>query len=243
MCYYSSISVGFKILETRFGVRFVQTEAFQPVYSVSAFTFPLMPVITNEHPDQIDLLHWGLIPYWTRDNVTALKLKERGLNARCETVCERPMFRHCMRAKRCLVLADGFFEWRHFNNKRYPYYIRLKNHEPFAFAGIWDQWADKESGEVVKTFSIITTEANSLLAEIHNTKKRMPVILPKDIEKTWLNNSLTLEDTTAMLKPYPADKMEAYTVDRSIARLGLNTTVSSILSEKKYPDLPTLVGA
>jgi putative SOS response-associated peptidase YedK len=240
MCYYSSISVGFKILETRFGVKFVQTESYQPIYSASAFTFPLMPVITNETPEQISLLRWGLIPYWVKGEAVALRLRLQALNARSETVFTRPMFRHSIRAKRCLVVADGFFEWQHVNNKRYPYYIRLKDHQPFAFAGIWDKWQDRESE--VSTFSIITTEANPLLAQIHNTKRRMPVILPGENEKKWLDNTLDIKDIGAMLQPYEGE-MEAYPVDRSISRLGLNTSNPSVLEKKQYPDLPPIVGA
>ena len=103
MCYYSSISVGFKIIETRFGVKFIQSELYQPVYSASAFTFPLMPVITNENPTQVSLMHWGLIPYWVKDDETAYKLKQLALNARRETIFTKPMFRHSIISKRCLV--------------------------------------------------------------------------------------------------------------------------------------------
>jgi putative SOS response-associated peptidase YedK len=139
MCYYSSISVGFKIIETRFGVKFVQAEIFEPVYSASAFTFPLMPVVTDENPSQVVLMQWGLIPFWVKDEENAIKIKQYALNARSETIFTKPMFKHSIQSKRCLVLVDGFFEWRHISNKRYPYYIRLVDHEPFALAGIWDR--------------------------------------------------------------------------------------------------------
>jgi putative SOS response-associated peptidase YedK len=183
MCYFSSISVSFKIIETRFGAKFIQSEAFSPVYSASAFTFPSLPVISNEDIEHITLMQWGLIPFWVKDHENALNIREKTLNSRAETVFDRPAFRHSVQSKRCLVIADGFFEWRHINNQTYPYYIRLVDHTPFAMAGIWDRWHNKETSESLDTFSIITTKANSLLEKIHNTQKRMPVILPRDKER------------------------------------------------------------
>jgi putative SOS response-associated peptidase YedK len=96
-----------------------------------------MPVITNEAPNIVSLLNWGLIPFWVKDEKTALHIRLHTLNARGETVFNKPAFRHCVVNKRCLVLVTGFFEWRHFEGKKYPYYIRLRDNDPFALAGIW----------------------------------------------------------------------------------------------------------
>jgi putative SOS response-associated peptidase YedK len=232
VCYYSSISVGFKIIEDRFGARFVQTESFQPVYSASAFTFPALPVITSENPAQIVQMNWGLIPCWIKDSESALSIRQQTLNARAETVLEKPAFRNSAMCKRCLVLVDGFFEFRHENNKTYPYYIRLTDHAPFALAGIWDNWQNPCGQERTRTFSVITTRANSLLEFIHNTKKRMPVILPREQEKAWLDPKLDKAAIQAMLGPYRADEMEAYPVTNLICKLGLNTTDPEVLREK-----------
>ncbi len=240
MCYFSSISVSFKIIEDRFGAKFVQSESFLPVYSASAFTFPSLPVISNADPERIVLMQWGLIPFWSKDNETAVKIREKTLNSRSETIFEKSAFRHAIQSKRCLVIADGFFEWRHFGKKTYPYYIRLKNHELFAFAGIWDNWKNTDSGEILLTFSIITTRANSLLEKIHNTKKRMPVILPGEKENYWLENNLEKETIQSLLQPYNADEMEAYPVSRTGNKLGFNTTNSEVLESQEYPDLPGL---
>ena len=240
MCYYSSISVGFKIIETRFGVKFLQSESYQPIYSASAFTFPLMPVITNENPTNVVLMNWGLIPFWTKYNETAHRIKQLALNARSETIFEKPMFRQSILSKRCQVVVDGFYEWRHLNNKSYPYYIRLADHQPFALAGIWDKWQNPDTGIESRTFSVITTEANSLMAQIHNTKKRMPVILPMDNEKKWIDNNLKKTDIEPLLKPYNEGEIEAYPVDRSISRLGFNTSDPKVLNTKEYKDLPPL---
>jgi putative SOS response-associated peptidase YedK len=240
VCYFSSLSVGFKIIEDRFGVKFIQTEAFQPVYSASAFTFPALPVISNEDPDHIGFMQWGLVPFWVKDWESAQSIREKTLNARSETILDKPAFRQAAQSKRCLVLADGFFEWRHIASKTYPYYIRLKSHEPFAFAGIWDGWANPETGEHLKTFSVITTRANSLLEQIHNTKKRMPVILPRDQEKRWLENGQEREVIQSMLQPFDPAEMEAYPVSRRVNQLGFNLSDAQVLEKQEYPDLPDI---
>jgi putative SOS response-associated peptidase YedK len=205
-------------------VKFVQSELYQPVYSASAFTFPLMPVTTNENPTQVILLNWGLIPYWTKYNETAQRIKQLALNARSETIFEKPIFRQSILSKRCLVVVDGFFEWKHLNNKSYPYYITLADHRPFALAGIWDKWQNLDTGIEAQTFSVITTEANPLMAQIHNTKKRMPAILSMDNEKKWIDNNLKKTDIEALPKHCNEGEMVAYPVDRSISRLGFNTS-------------------
>jgi putative SOS response-associated peptidase YedK len=237
MCYFSSISVSFKIIETRFGAKFVQGEAFTPVFSASAFTFPSLPVISNQDPEHIILMQWGLIPFWVKDKENALGIREKTLNARAETIADKPSFRQSVSTKRCLVLADGFFEWRHVGNTTYPYYIRLRSQEPFALAGIWDNWRNPENQELVRTFSVITTRANSLLEKIHNTKKRMPVIFTRDNEKVWLEEHLEKDEIQSLLRPYDAAEMEAYPVSRSINKLGYNTTNPEVLREQEYPGL------
>jgi len=237
MCYYSSISVSFKIIEDRFGARFIQTESFKPVCSVCGFNFPELPVITNEDDQHIVSLRWGLIPFWVKDSESAAIMREKTLNARSETVFEKPSFRDAIMSKRCLVLVDGFFEWRHENKKTYPYYIRLNSHAPFAFAGIWDSWKNPETQEQVKTYSVITTKANSLVEKIHNVQKRMPVILPKEADKIWLQGNLDRGRIQSMLKPYDPDEMEAYPVSRMVDKIGFNTEHPEVRDRQEYPDL------
>ncbi len=240
MCYFSSISVSFKIIEDRFGARFVLSESFKPIYSASGFNFPALPVITNEDAEHIVSINWGLIPFWVKDSGSARDIRQKTLNARSETIYEKPAFRQAISSKRCLILADGFYEWRHVNKQTYPYYIRLKNKEAFAFAGIWDSWTNPETQEPVKTFSLITTKANSLLEQIHNTQKRMPVILPRENEKTWVQNDLRKEDIQSLMRPYNPEEMEAYPVTRMVNKLGLNTEHPEVLSKQEYADLPGL---
>jgi putative SOS response-associated peptidase YedK len=237
MCYFSSISVSFKIIEDRFGVRFIQSEAFQPAYSVCGFDFPRLPVISNQDSEHIDFFHWGLIPFWVKDTESANAIREKTLNARAETLFDKPAFRNSITSKRCLVLADGFFEWRHENKRTFPYYIRLKNQAPFALAGIWDSWTYPETRLAVRSFSIITTEANSLLEKIHNTQKRMPVILTPENENRWLQTNLNKDAIQAMLKPYAAGEMEAYPVSKMVRQTGFNTTHPEVTLKQEYPEL------
>jgi putative SOS response-associated peptidase YedK len=236
MCYFSSISVSFKIIEDRFGVRFVQSESFQPVYSASAFTFPALPVISSEDSRQVNFYHWGLIPFWVKGLPAASEIREKTLNARAETVFEKPAFR-TVASKRCLVPADGFFEWRHLNEKTYPYYIRLKDRSPFALAGLWDRWINPETQAEVKTFSIITTRANALLEKIHNTQKRMPVILTRENEKLWIEGKMDRGSLQNMLQPYDAEALEAYPISRMVRQMGFNTDHPEILERQSYPEL------
>ncbi len=237
MCYYVSITVDAQHLRKAFGATAVNPKLFTPIYSVSGFSFPDLPIITNNNPQAIDLLQWGLIPFWVKDRESANEIRSQTLNARAERRFEKPSFRHAIKSKRCMVLVDGFFEWRHEKSKAYPYYIRLKNHEPFAIAGIWDGWNNPETKEQVRTFSVITTEANTLLAKIHNTKKRMPVILPKNMETQWLQNDPDAVSIKTMLKPYNSDDMDAYTVSNMVNRLGFNTGNPKVLERKEYHDL------
>jgi putative SOS response-associated peptidase YedK len=221
-------------------VKFIQSESFKPVFSACGFNFPALPVISNQNPESIDLFNWGLIPFWVKDSLNANSIRQRTLNARSETIFEKPAFKQSIISKRCLVLADGFFEWRHIGNKTFPYLIQLKSREPFAFAGVWDNWVNPDTKERVRSFSIITTRANSLLAKIHNIQKRMPVILPKDKEKEWLNNSLAKETVQSLMQPYEAEQMEGYPVARIVHDLGFNTTNPEVLERQEYPELINL---
>jgi putative SOS response-associated peptidase YedK len=209
-------------------------------YYVSGFDFPKMPVITNEQPEQLQHYQWGLIPSWVKSLDEAEKMRSYTLNARSNTVFEKSSFRQAIRKRRCLVPADGFYEWREYKGKKYPYYIYLKNRDIFSFAGIWDEWINHETGEILKTFSILTTEANHLMEQIHNTKKRMPVILPKEQEKTWFDQSLTNAEIISLTKPYDHEKIAAHTIGKLITSRTEKRNVPEIQAIYNYPELPAI---
>lgn len=232
MCFHISLSKDRKSIERRFDASFADA-IFEIIYHVSAFSYPKLPVISNDDPSKIQLFSWGLIPFWVEDGDTALKIKEQTLNAKAETVMVKLSFRHSIEAKRCLVLADGFYEWQHVKKQTFPYYIHLKDRQLFAFAGIWDAWTNKETKETLKTFSIITTQANPLLAEIHNTKRRMPAILRPEDERRWLSE-IPLDEVMGLLALYDEKAMEAHTVSKLITTRGVPTNVPEVMSPFRY---------
>ncbi|WP_017734048.1 SOS response-associated peptidase [Nafulsella turpanensis] len=164
-----------------------------------------LPVITNRQPERLQFFSWGLQPFWAKD----AKAVKRSINARSETLTEKPMFRALLRSKRCLVPADGFFEWQKTEQGKVPHRIMLKSEELFSFAGLWDEWTDKQTGEVLHTYCIITTEANELVRPIHD---RMPVILSPEMEALWLDQNESQEGLLSLLEPYKADEMKAFAV-------------------------------
>jgi putative SOS response-associated peptidase YedK len=239
VCYHYSVP-DLEALEHRFHARFDTATAFPRVYHVSGFTHPPLPVITNEVMNRIQLFTWGLIPHWVPDTATATKLGSRTLNARAETIHEKPSFRGLITSHRCLVLADGFFEWHHHRGRTFLYYIRLTTNEPFSFAGLWDRWTVPATRQVQTTYSIITTRANWLLEQVHNTRKRMPVILRPDDEARWLSSALTRAEIDDLLVSYDASRMQAHPVSRRITAPGAPRNHPETIEPVTYPELPPI---
>lgn len=177
-----------------------------PRYNVAP-TQEVTTVLLNSETSkrQIKMLRWGLIPSWAKDTKMGAKL----INARGETVTEKPSFRAAFKKRRCLILADGFYEWRTEEGKKQPFYFRLENGEPFAFAGLWEHW-EKGEGEPIETCTIITTEANELMRPIHD---RMPVIISSQNYEQWLDPE---KGKTELLQPYPAEQMTVYPVSTQV---------------------------
>lgn len=184
MCFHSKQSKTAQEIENRFNAKFERIDKYQAgIYN--GFQFPKTPIITNIEKTKIQFFQWGLIPFWAKDDT----IKKNTLNARIETITEKPAFRNSVK-NRCLILADGFFEWQWIDAKghqKQKYILTLPNEELFAFAGLWSEWINRQTGEIVKTYTILTTESNSLMSKIHNTKNRMPVIVSQDCEINWLN--------------------------------------------------------
>ena len=166
----------------------------------------MLAVITGEKPHRLSYHRWGLIPPWAKD----ISIGNKMINARAETITEKASFRTPLFSKRCLVPADGFYEWQQDTGKQ-PYRIFVKSSALFAMAGLWERWKSP-AGEVVDSFNIITTEANEFMKPIHN---RMPVILKREDEKTWLGSKDSAE-ILKLLRPYPAEDMDAYPVSKLV---------------------------
>ena len=170
-----------------------------------------IPVVTNNGENKLDFFTWGLVPFWAKDP----SIGSRMINARSETLAEKPSFRNAYKRRRCLVLADGFYEWQKTPNSKVkiPTYIRMKDGAPFAFAGLWENWNSPDGSQILST-TIITTNPNQLIAPIHN---RMPVIIPKDSYQTWLTTSeIKPEEMNPLLCPYDHTLMDAYQVSRLV---------------------------
>jgi putative SOS response-associated peptidase YedK len=169
-------------------------------------TSPTIPVIVrHQGRNECRFMHWGLIPHWADDP----SIGNRMINARAETLTELPSFKLLVDRRRCIIPADGFYEWRKEDRRKVPMWVHLKTREPFAFAGLWDVWR-KPDGKKVESFTIITTEPNELIQPIHN---RMPVIMRPEDEEQWLDGSrIRFAKAKSLLKPYPDELMDAHDV-------------------------------
>lgn len=237
MCYHNSLTAEAQELENRYNAEMLEEDDWEPIYHANAFAYLKWPIVTEEKPEQIQLYNWGLIPQWTKSKADGLKFRLNTLNARSETIFEKPSFRSSISRKRCLIPSTGFYEWRDFEKKKYPYFITLKNGGIFSMAGIYENWVDKETGEILNTFSIVTAEANPLMAKIHNSKKRMPVILSQETERLWLDPALDKEGIGMLMKSYDENEMTAHTISKLITSRTENSNVKDVMKEKVYAEL------
>lgn len=183
----------------------VRPPEMPPRYNIAP-TQNVATVLVMTGDRQVRLMRWGLIPSWAKDSTVASHM----INARAETVAQKPAFRTALRNRRCLIIADGFYEWKHTGHTKQPFHIVKRDRTPFAFAGLWDRWQPPGGGEPIESCTIITTTANQVVAEFH---ERMPVILdPKDYD-LWLDPAVREPDRLLpLLTQLPADQMEAYPV-------------------------------
>ena len=216
MCFTVNVNLVKDELESRYGAEFPDHDRYQPSYYYHAFALPEIPVVCSGSPEKIRLLKWGLIPSWVRNLDAANEIRYKTFNARAESVDSKPSFSRAFKSKRCVIPVAGFFEWQHVGEKKFPWYIYLADNDIMSLAGIYDNWVETSTGEMFSTFSIITTDANELMAEIHNSKKRMPVILDRNTEKNWLNNSTPPGDALGLLKPCPSEILKAHMIGNLI---------------------------
>lgn len=187
-------------ITVRFNIN-VYEELYRPSYNCAPSQ--KLPVISNDDTENLSFYKWGLIPFWAKDPKIGYKM----INAKAETIMEKPSFKNSFKRKRCLILCNGFYEWKKEKQGKIPFRIFLKDKKLFAFAGIWDEWKDAED-RPVRTFSILTCKPNKLMESIHN---RMPVILEEDDEQSWLNEK-DPDKVFELLKPFPSEKMEVYKI-------------------------------
>lgn len=210
-----------KAIEKRFNVTAVQPNLFVPNTNISHGE--LAPVITNTKPGELQFFQFGFTPFWAQKQFYTINARAEGDSNTSDDpsyggsmgIINKPMFRKAIRSQRCLVVADCFIEGPKKEKLNKPYVVYLQDDErPFAMAGIWDEWVNTKTGEIVNSFAVITTVANDLMHEIEH--HRSPVILSKNNEQAWLDSSLDLGEVTDMLKPYPAHLMNAYPIATTI---------------------------
>ncbi len=205
MCGRYTLITDINRIAESFGV--APTLEAQPRYNIAP-TQDIVTIVNDGNP-HLALLRWGLIPAWAKDE----SIGSRMINARAETLAEKPSFRNLLRSRRCMVVADGFYEWQGEGKSKTPMYITLQDGQPFAFAGLWDRWKDP-NGQEIHSCTIITTEPNELMAPIHN---RMPAILRPKAYEDWLNPQLRDDHVlTHLLQPYPSELMSARAVSKLV---------------------------
>lgn len=208
MCGRVTVQTSASEIAREFALTSVQLGLERPRYNLAPTQ--LMPVVVNDGARVLDAYRWGLIPSWAKDASIGNKL----INARGETVAEKPSFRSALKRRRCLVLVDGWYEWKQSTKPKTPFLFKRKDGRPLAFAGLWEEWTAPDTGELVRTCTIITVGPNALMAPIHD---RMPVILPPEARELWLRPEP--QESSALLPllvPYAEDTLEAYEVSRVV---------------------------
>ncbi len=206
MCGRYTLATPVEALAEEFGVAGPLPEV-PPSYNVAP-TQEVAVMLVEGGERRLEMLRWGLIPSWADDP----QIGSRMINARCETVSEKPSFRGAFRRRRCLLPADGFYEWQRTDNGKQPYHIHANDGSPFAFAGLWESWSG--DGEEIRSCTILTTETNEVVGEVHH---RMPVIVAPEDYETWLDPDVREADRlTPLLTPYPSEALEAYPVSRFV---------------------------
>ena len=233
MCYHISLTKSQYEIEDRFDVRFQDFGLYDPFYHLNGFSKEICYIAPMQERGLIDGATWGLKPtdYFARDSFNL-----NTLNAKSETILDSPLYREPTLERRCLIIVDGFFESKHVNGNKYPYFIHLKEKKLFAFAGIYNYHDDG-----VLSCSILTTKANEFMSDIHNSKKRMPVILDETFEDAWLDDSLKEHNIKDLLKNcFTKSDLQAYTVKKEVNNSRVDSNFPDILKPYHYPELSTL---
>ena len=206
-----------------------------PSYNVAPQSFqPIVRVNGETGERELTVMRWGLVPFWSKDGKASFST----INGKSETIATSPAFREAWKTRRCLVPADFFYEWQKLDEKtKQPYAIAMKGDDMFAFAGLWEKWKDKATGQVLRTYTILTTDPNELMEPIHN---RMPVIIqPKDYER-WMAPADPAHLPVDLLRPYPTAEMKAWKVGKAVGNTRNNdaSLVEPLKENEASPTLP-----
>jgi putative SOS response-associated peptidase YedK len=234
MCFTVNVNLIKEELENRYGATLIDPDKYRPSYYYHAFSLPSIPAVCSGNSSKIQLLNWGLIPSWTKSIDEANIIRYKTFNARSESIATKPSFSSSFRSKRCIIPVKGFFEWQHVGNEKIPWYIYQSENDILSLAGIYDNWIEDNTGEVFSTFSIVTTGANDLMAHIHNSGKRMPVILSKSSEAKWIDLSIAEDDALKLLQPSPSEILKAHTISPLINSRSEDRNTPEVIQPYNY---------
>ncbi len=234
MCFSVNVNLVKEELEERYGVLFPDKYRYEPSYYYHAYGLPEIPAICSDNPSSVRLLKWGLIPSWVKTAGDADEIRLKTFNARSESIDTKQSFSSSFKSKRCIIPVRGFYEWQHIGKEKIPWYIYSADNQIFTIAGLYSDWVRPDSGEIISTFSIITTDANDLMAEVHNSKKRMPAIIDRSEEKRWIDLSLSPAEAMAMLKPCPSDSLKAHTISPLVNSRSENRNTPEVIKPYSY---------
>ncbi|MCU0461702.1 MAG: SOS response-associated peptidase [Bacteroidales bacterium] len=240
MCFTVNVNLVKEEIEERYGISFPGKYRYEPSYYYHAFGLPELPAICPGNPAEIRFLKWGLIPSWVKTDADAEEIRLKTFNARVESIESKPSFSSSFRTKRCIIPVRGFYEWQHTGRGRIPWYIYSPDDEIISLAGLFSEWIQTTTGEVFNTFTIITTGANKIMAEIHNSKKRMPAILSREDEMKWIDITLSSEGAINLLKPSPEEMLKAHTISPLVNNRNANRNTPEVIKPFNYNSSGTL---
>jgi putative SOS response-associated peptidase YedK len=245
MCNFKSQTLKTETLAEYYAASFaaITEDDYIPRYYENAFEHLAMPIITAGRPNELQMFHWGLVPFWSKTEQDALQARALTVNCKSEEMFDKASFKDAAKNnQRCLIPCTGFYEWKHLNNgkQKIPHMIGLKSQKIYSIAGLYSRWRNPATNQYLYTYSVLTTRANKLMEDIHNSKKRMPVIVPREFEKDWLNLNLTKADVQALCEPISDSGMSAFTVGKLISNPKVDRNVPEVMEPYTYPDELTL---
>lgn len=236
MCYTKDNNEEEEVVEQEAEAHIQEDEEYLRASFNAGFSHPKLLIKMQEEPTKLVAANWGLVPSFIKDPIKAKEYFINTLNAKAETIFEKVSFKNNIMPHRCIIPIRGFYEWRDINKTKYPYYITQNNQRLIMLGGIYDYWTDRNTGEMHRTYSVVTTEANPLMEKIHNLKKRQPLMLTKENTKNWLNPNLTQKDVIELMHPMPEELMLAHTI-RRINPKHIDLNNKEITKEFEYPEL------
>jgi putative SOS response-associated peptidase YedK len=219
------------------------TETQYKKFHENGFDYLPSPIVTAGAPDEFKFMKWGLIPFYMSDKAKALALRASTLNCISEEMYDKPSFKDAAKnSQRCLIPVTGFYEWRWLDEKgktKIPYYVSFKEQPIMSVAGLYSRWKDRSNDEYYYSYTVLTTAANPMMEYIHNSKRRMPVFIPKEYERDWLNKSLSKDDVLALCQPFKGETMKANTISKLITTKEADTNVEDVLKLHQYEKVST----